>query len=344
MDKDTQAALALIASLPDQSYFDLDEDTDDRIVEELAELPFHGIVIHAPSQVDLLKRGRLPVFLAAQTTALRNWNVKFTLNTTAVATDLLDGEVVLMHAFASRKRRDYSKMPGSRHGPQPTAEAAAATTSDLRQINLTELMEFDWDVSRYAITFFTHDWVSNTVVSELTGSGGALPPGATPSLSAEAARELGAALRASKADPALLPGFVRTSATPTLPGEGAVLSVPATVSADAPTIAVHGALRLPLAPGAFRVPSADDVEEGAALAYLRASILLVKLDERYRPQADVSVPVVGPVGVKPGDTAEGVFAIDLKAALPGALTPGDYFVYLFAGKHHSGPHALTVTQ
>ena len=94
---------------------------------------------------------------------------------------------------------------------------------------------------------------------------------------------------------------------------------------------------------AARDPDDDTAAADGALAYLRGSIVLVKLDERHRPQIDVRIPVLGPIARKPGDVTEGSFALDLKAELRAPLAAGDYLVYLFAGEYHSGPHAMTVT-
>jgi hypothetical protein len=264
-------------------------------VPELAPVLAFG----APKRLQLAREPALPGLVAARRTGLRRWQVETAPNLRIVAVNLADGAVTSSRLIGSPKRQAPPAPSMSRPRPEGV-NAAAIGTGVMPFANvLTDLIGYgkSWSRGRYAFTVVEFDWVSNTVVVEMTG-GSAAP--ATPA--------------ARKPFPPLL---ARRDELPAA-HEGVDFRLPPPAEPGAPQ-QVQVALALPPGHG---VLAKTDVP-GASL--LVGSLLLLRLDAEQPLRADLAIPVRTPAA---DARVQVLFSFDLKAALPAGLPRGSYQTYL----------------
>jgi hypothetical protein len=314
------------------------------------------LAISAPSRVYLDRHEELPVLVASCQTGLRRWQVNYDPNTHVIAADLATGVVRTGLPFIKGKR-ELTPQP-SMSGTPPDEINARAVANSVRKINVRKYIDLPWRPSQLALAVIVYDWVSNTIVVELVGEKdhqAALQ--STPPFPREMAIELARKVRRAKEDPESLLSFEASADTPKLEGQGLALSVPDSVSGETSPVRIQGAVKVELPAGFIVEPPPD--EEGAPTddggvtsgdaepldvpaAVLAATLMLAELDVRYPRQGLIQVPVYSETPLKPGDTVEACFSMDLRAVLEGDLPPSTYQVYFILGAHISGPYPMTI--
>ena len=271
------------------------------------------LALGAPKRVQLTREPALPALVAARRTGLRRWQVDLDQNLRIVAVNLGDGTVMSSLLLGSPKRQAAPEPSMSQ--PRPDAvNAASVATGVMPFANvLNGLNGFGkpWTRGRYALTVIEFDWVSNTVMVEMSGGGKVATQSA-----------------AAKPFPPLL---ARRDEVPAA-HEGIDFRLPPSAEPGGPQ-QVQVALGLP----AGRVVLAAAEMPGASL--LVGSVLLLRLDAQQPLRADLAIPVRTP----PADgRVQVLFSFDIKAALPNALPRGSYQCYLVFGDTVAGPRTLTV--
>jgi hypothetical protein len=335
---------ALRAVLPatDDAYFTLDEASQAALVEKLTFLDVEGIALGGPKEVDTRRRTALPILWAIRAGVRRDWSVADRTNAVLTVTDLDRGTTSAYEAFPSPKKREDSSFR-SRTGPEPTGGSMRV---DASWIDVRSVAHLPWEPARYAVRAMLLDWITNGVVIDVTGATArADVVEALPRYARARAVAVGAEDRASAKDPSAPVRFRRSDRTPELVGPGAALAVPPTGSTALPRLDVHGTASLDVPAAALVVPPAvdesRDPDAPVPSAVVPLSVMLAQLDERHPRLLHVEVPVYSEGPLAPGAPVEVSFSLDLLAATSGQLA-GDYCLYLFAGEHVSGPHALSI--
>lgn len=325
-----QAADALL-TLDDDALLAFDDEQAVSLGLRALRLDFLGIRIQGPARLDIDAHEELPILLLSRTTALRNWQVEPRRNMVLVGVDRGTGIVRTAWAFPTHKRINVESIPRSMRGNTPGPEASQDLSAKARILKGREALDLPWVASELSFTVICYDWVSNTARTALV-SRYEEPLAPHPEEEARSlVEELGDRLE----------WFRRGADSPALAGQGAVLKVPSSASAEAPEFLVRGTLRIPVPAGC--IVASGGAEEGLPEVVLRVTLLLVKRDELSPGQVELELPVFTGRKVAPGDEVEGFFALDLYAL--GAreqLLDGDTLLYLIAGDHVVGPYAVEV--
>src|SRR5690349_1700202 len=182
------------------------------------------LAIGAPKRADFDSGKEIPILVGLRTTGLRRWEVDPRQNALLIGVDLRSGAVYSGWPLVNDKRR---RTPDpSRTGEPPQEEDATVLTTSVQKVDLRKGLEGKWGAARLALTAVIYDWVSNTVVIDLTKKG-----------------QEPAAL-APRSESALLSRSKPGGEVPKLDGSGAVLQVPTNVDPGDPAF-LGGAVDLP---------------------------------------------------------------------------------------------------
>jgi hypothetical protein len=329
--------LVRLLKLPDPAFFLLDEDRQSELMHQIIVMDdFEGSVIACPSVVDVAGHDSVPLLWASRLTNLRQWKVVTRRNSTLVVSDLNNGKVTLHDAFAGPKRLNYQNIPKSAQGSEAGVKSPDGASANIRVLDLASVANLPARPGRYALTLLTHDWASNTVRLELVRKGRAGNGDAEETLPVRQSEMLvlhekvkGMAL--AKA-PAI--SFVKSGLTPSLPGPGIALALPA-AQADTPRALVHGAARLTLAPG-------NMVAGGTSGAVVRLAVLVARIDNPVPLTIALEVPLAAGAAPKAGAEVSLAFHVDIEAALRTRLEPATYQIYVVGNEHVAGPYPLQI--
>jgi hypothetical protein len=307
----------------------LDDDARVPLELQLLKMDFQGGRLWAPERVDVSARQELPLLQARRATGLRDWEVALERNAILVAVDLERGGVFYGWAFRPRKRYNRDSLERSRQGPPPSEEQPSVSAR-LSVLDARKLTGLPWQAGRYAFTFISWDWVSNTVKVDLTE--GAAPPRKAEPLSPE---ESGRLLE----DWRTMAGSVSPAPDDAGPrADGVSLTVPARFRKGTRAV-IQGTLRMRVPPG---LVAGGAGTEGRPAAFLPFGVLLMTRDELEPPLLSVAVPLPAS-SVRTGDEASVVrFSLDLGKVAADALPPGEHLLYLVAGPYIDGPHRVEV--
>lgn len=318
---EAQRQAAQLLTLPDQDYFAFDEQralaaqlrlaalfsASDLPPTATPEVP-QFVALGAPRQIDLDRHAEWPLLMALHYTGQREWEVRHQQNVWLLAVELNSGAARLGRLFNPGKR-ELTPEP-SRSGNPPDAIDAGAVYASVQRLDLRRAMAGDWQPGRFAVTVIFYDLKSNTVVIELQGEGNSakpLPIGQpSPFLTA-----IDAALTPAIADGAAL-------TRPSGVGRSTLVNLTFDLPRDHQLLLIDREKRSPL---------------------LKASLLLLRLDDPWPTQMDFLAPIHL---LKPASGAarlQGAVQLDLRAAAGRALS-GAYQAYLLAGDRVIGPWPL----
>ena len=317
-----QSKVAAFLKMPDEKYFDLDEDDvlglQTRLVKAFgARKDASVLAIGAPETVSLKERSELPMLMALRYTGMRQWEVDYKQNIRILAVDLHTGSAMIERPFINAKRQPVLKP--SMSGSPPDEFNSTATSAFVRKIDVRQRLLLPWQPSRLALTVFLHDWKSNPTVVELTGEETAAPEG----------------IVAAEPSP-FLSSTAPSEDSPSVQTGEAALSVPSRVPQDA-LATIHGAIDLP----ADQAVVLENSEEAAGGYLVSAVVLMQAKDDPHPPCAVVRAPAKL---YKPADGAKthvrSFFSFDVQTALPEKKLSGTYLVYLVVGSLSFGPYEM----
>jgi len=320
MSEAQEKAVALLR-LPDDEYPDLDEDRllalQGRLRDLLSKPPGTEalLALGAPRTANLDASKEIPLLVGVRYTARRAWEVHLDENALLVAVDLGTGALHAGWPLIKDKRRP-TPVP-SRTGPAPEGFKSKALTTGVKRTDLARSVEAVLGPSRLALTVIVYDWVSNTVVIELTR------------------RDVAPTEVAPRNPTTALTRTTPGSGIPKLDGSGAALAISKDIDPGDP-VTIGGAVDLPLA-DAVVVPSA--APGGGSL--LVANVLIRKLDETLPVSLELAVPAEVRGGPKDG-SVRAYFEFDALRMITGTRLSGEYQVYLITGVRVFGPYPLKV--
>jgi hypothetical protein len=321
MSPESSATVIRTLALPDEEFFALDDAATRALQTRVASLvqgppqpgrraPLPELrAIGAPPRVDWRRRTTCPVLLAEVRGNRREWEVHAAQNRVLIVSNLDTGAIDLVAPLDKGRRMPV--LQPSRSGPPPNDFNAGLSLIGVRRYDLLDWFPRHFVEGRLAVTFLDYDLVSNTVVVDASSTDDA--PGA------------GASLRG--------PGRMAVLPAPAHAGApGVALRVPTTV-AGAPAL-LRAEVRLPRQ----RVTFIDAPPGASHPLVLAASLLLVQLDRLQPVLLDLAAPAA-PAGA---GNVEAAFTLDLRGALAGRATAGDWLVYLVLGDTVTGPQALKI--
>jgi hypothetical protein len=231
--------------LPDQEFFTFDEDAEDRILDDLIVMnEFEGTAIGAPRTVDVTVRKGLPLLWLRRESGLRSWQVEATRNSTVVVVDRSSGTIALWDAFRGPKMVNLAQVPSSAAGEPPPSEEAEGVTASVDLLDLKSIANLPFRPGRFAATLILHDWISNTVLIDLTG-----PESLPARIPGDQARAIDEQHRAAQAQSRPLCTLLGTDEVNWPGGSGLVLSDP---TGEGQSLLRCG-VRVPLAEGMCHV-------------------------------------------------------------------------------------------
>ncbi len=263
------------------------------------------VALGAPRQLDFAHHTELPVLLALRYTGQREWEVHHKQNIWLLATELNSGDTHIGHLFHSDKR-ERTPQP-SMSGTPPDSINAKGVRTSVQRIDLRQAVVHEWRPGRLALTAIYYDWKSNTAIMDLRGE--------------DETRQL----QLGRASP-----FLAIIDPPPARTDGIALTLPS--AAGQPTTL------------AFDLPRGNqsiimDREKQAPL--LKATLLLLQLDDKQPVQIDMQVPVKILKPMFGESRLQGAVRFDLRAATERVLA-GPYQVYLLAGDRVIGPQAISL--
>jgi len=157
--------------LADEEFWGDTERTRDAVVAEFAKSDFHGILLDGPKRVSLTSRNSLPIMgyfvRSLEDDRLLNQERQMVV----VAVNQRTGQVLSGMALQSGKI------------PAPQAKTprnpANGTQVNMFNFDLRQTLSMPWASGWYRVTVLLGRFISNTVVVELAGEGGAAMPAAT---------------------------------------------------------------------------------------------------------------------------------------------------------------------
>lgn len=323
MMNEAQRQAVQLLTLPDEDYFAFDQARTRAAQLQLANLFKVGprpaptappldtpvfVALGAPRQLDVARHSELPVLIALRYTGQREWEAHYKQNIWLLVTDLESGATHIGYLFRADKR-ERTPQP-SRSGTPPDPINARGVRTSLQRIDLRRAIARDWRPGQFAVTVIFYDWKSNTAVVELQGEGNAvkpLPIGQPSSF-------------LTTIDSSLAPAMIDSASFALQSGAGRSSTV--TLAFDLPRD--HQLLLI-------------DREKRTPL--LKATLLLLQLDDRWPVQIDLLAPVNLLKPANGESRLRGAVQFDLRAATERVLT-GAYQVYLLAGDQVIGPWPL----
>ena len=343
--KEKQKKAIELLSLDDSAYYTVTEQNIITLQEKLGDI-FEGdidyntppgqdeniiidpqvlLAITAPSKVDLSKQNTIPVLIGRCETGLRQWEVDAKQNRCFVAIDCNTGSIYTGKPFVTKKR---GKIPEpSRSGKPPDKLNAQSYSSGIRIADIIEIVKPPQHIISLAITFFSYNIVSNTVIVQLTGRETDEKTTRRPLVTSD-----------------FLQKTQKTDKSPE-PGEcGIALSLPPSIKQD-DELSIHGTIKIPLPASATTRDEnikKNNNDKDIAAAIVPASLLLFKLDKSIPTILNMNIPVYQDSVPSEGDLVEMFFSLDLCKVLPGVELTGTYQVYLLINKIVEGPFQTTI--
>ncbi|QRK13130.1 hypothetical protein JQX13_25750 [Archangium violaceum] len=321
---------ALLAKAGNDLYA-LDDDVLAPLELQLLDVDFQGLRLRAPDRVDVSAREVLPLLQARRATGLRDWEVEPRRNAILVAVDLERGGVLHGWAFRPRKRYNPNSLDRSMQG-QPPSEDNPSVHARLSILDARRLTGLPWQAGRYAFTFISWDWVSNTVTVDLTE--GAAPPREPEPLSMEESGRVLEDWRALEGSVSPVPGEAGPRA------DGISLTVPERFRKGTGAV-IQGTLRMRIPPG---MVVGGVAAEGRPAAFLPVGVLLLRKDEIGPPMITATVPLPASSVRAGGEAAVVRFSLELGKVAGDVLLPGEHLLYLVAGPFIDGPHRVEVLE
>lgn len=338
--------------LEDADYWNDPQKTSRQIGKQLKAAGFHGVVLGAPSVVELDRRQTLPVLAVQHGTVAQVWAGEYQRIGILVMVDPDRHELT-----ATQPLRPENPDPGEVALDPSQAPQGYSTLSwviDARAQGVA------WRPSRLVFTAILRDQVSAPVITRLVPGPGAYSDEAVEELVRSEQRQspapaISPALRAEDSD-ADLPSYEAHDGTPPVPERiGLRLAADRVVTLrSGAKAAVRGSFRLPVSPRhlvtseqRYQLVDAKG-RPGPALdpqptAVLPVHLVIVGADDPGPSVVTLGVPSFDRIdGAGGSPVATGRFNIDL-LALPGAPRRAQtYFVYAYAGQENAGPAPLAL--
>jgi len=296
----------------------------DRIEWDLSSRDFRGLAVNTVSEIDVRQHDSLPLVIASQFDAIRDWETPLSENLALVVFEHDTAEVKVATPFAedATNRPDFG--PPTTRPAKPTGDAATGVATSVRTVDVRKLFGLDWHNHQLSLFAVSFDVVSNEAKVAIIGG----RPPATPLLP-RVNPPLGLTAPPSY-DPATL------GIEP--PDDGVNFDVSV---ADKPDVIVRGALLTHALPRHL-LPEPIAMGPRRVAAVVPVTFLLVGRNWNVPWVFEWAVPVWGDHSIAPGAPLSAAFAIPLPQDKVQILAAGTYSAYVVLEGRMFGPVELTI--
>lgn len=320
----------VIERLPDDIYLRRDDAAVQPLAMQALDADFEGLLLGAPRRVELARHPTVQALVLNGRAQARATALPWASNGIVVATDVVRGDVIAGPAVARPADKTYASDRPKAPGPRAAGAVAPASAVGVQWIELSALPGWQARSARLALRLVDFDQVTEPVFTDVIG-----PERVEDAMSpAQAQARLDALARPQSP---LLADERPTLAPPAQPGIAAAAG--ATRGAVRPLqLAMKIELTRPMLVARPPRPSAGSDRVPAAVVRLT---LLVVVKHDARPHlVPLDLPVPATRELRAGEAVDLSAVIDLNRALPPGPWQQGAQLYVFAGRHLSGPHAL----
>ena len=299
----------------------------DPVEFQLASRDFRGLAVSTVGEVDLHERDTLPLVLASQFSAVRDWETPLADNLAVLMFDHSTGSLAAAKPFDDRSaNRPDSGRPIVKR-PRPTGDAATGVSTSVRRVDMRKLFGLAWRNGRLSFIALSFDTVSNVAdVSLVGGAAAALP---TPRKVMPEPRVDGPGLPSYDPSAGVSP--------PHVPG----IAFSVTVNTGASGAVVRGALSTP-ALERHLLKTLASVGDRPVAAVIPVSFIVAGRGWKVPWVFEWGVPLLGRQAPVVGSPAAASFAIPIPDDKFRLLAPGEYAAYMVMEGRVFGPQRFTV--
>ncbi|MFK7753051.1 MAG: hypothetical protein AB8B51_10935 [Sedimentitalea sp.] len=294
--------------LQNMDLFSMEQSQLDQIEVTLSENDFQGMVLYAPSQLNLAG-GTLPLLLLWQQTGLRAWDITDVTNMSLLLTDLDTGHTQAVAPLEDPKDLDIGGLEPTERPPKPTGASATSTVTRSKLFDARPLFDLSAVGPRLSLVAISWDWSTRPVAVRLSDK------------------------TAADQDLKVTP----PEGHATLPRYG-LGSAHQEFSVHIEMTPKNG----PVANGNFTVPFHPDLFAAKPGALVPATFALFKRDVPVPWLMHWILPAHGTP--EPGSLLTGSFSVELNPFVSGGIPAGDYVGYLMLDQQISNPAFLRLRQ
>ena len=289
---------------------------------DLASRPFTGLALGCPGNVKTGERETLPLLVASQFGAKRDWRTPISENLFLLLFDHTASTVSAASPFAENNA-DRPDLEKPERGPEPTGDASSGVGTSVRQVDAKELFRIDWKPRTLSFFALSFDFISNPATVTLSGE---MPvPAAVAKPMTPPAAEVEGSL------PSYDPVFVKMK-----PGGDALAF---TLVIEPGACVARGVIRIPAR--AHHLPAGPTSVAGHQVAaVIPVSLVLTGRDWKQPWIFDWAIPAFGGDAVI-GTPVLAAFAIPLPTEKFKLLDGGDYVGWMILDGMAYGPARLT---
>ena len=322
MDTSTDIADTFLKR-PPAEYFQISAAQLSSVEWDLASRPFTGLALGCPANINTGERETLPLLVATQFGAKRDWRTPISENLFVLLFDQTTSTVSAATPFAENNA-DRPDPGEPERGPEPVGDAAGGVATSVRLVDARELFRIDWkrprSLSLFALSF---DFISNPATVTLSGD--------TPVPAAVAKPVNPTAGEAEGSLPSYDPAFVKMK-----PGGNALAF---TLAIESGVCLARGVIKIPVR--AHHLPAGPTTVAGRRVAAVIPVSLVLTGRAWQRPWIfDWAVPAFGDDAAV-GTPVLAVFAIPLPDEKFLLLAGGDYVGWMILDGTAYGPARFT---
>jgi len=333
----TEDIVKKILNFSENEFFAGDPDLLSSRGSDLLDMDYMCIAINGPQVVLCDKQEIAPIVMAMRVSGDRGWDVNISRNCYIVATNLINGNILIAKALVGPKDQKSSMgKESSVKGPKPPGLSIAS--AQVTSIDARKQVPITWNTGLWSFCVIYYDWLSNTLDMQLIGDEPV--PLAIPANQINPDPDL--------ADIKALPSYVPTSKTPKTPDTGVAFTVEYNEDTQKKYLNVYGAFSLIARDFHLAEPGIahlfQDGTQHHVAAIIPMTFIMVTLDASGPAQFNWNVPVYG-AKLNIGDQINGVFAIEVLASENLAeVEPGEYVCYIAMDGRVYGPQTLIVPE
>lgn len=324
METSAEIAHALL-ELPDAGFFAVNSTALTQIEWKLASRNFPGLAVSAPREIQIKQREALPLLLATQFNAVRDWEIPIADNLALVLFDHETATVTVAKPFEERTENRPDPGPPPAKSPKPTGDAATGIATSVRPVDIRKLFSLEWRPRRLSLMALSFDVVSNEADVSLIGEGAPSRP-ATRGIAPP-----------PNADGAGFPSYDPVTVKVRPVGQGVTFTV---AFQSLRTCMVQGALATTAQERHLPQNSAS-IGAHRVAAIVPVTFVVTRKDWRVPWTIEWGIPVFGASDVAVGAPISAVFAIPLPEEKLQLMPAGDYAAYVMMEGRVHGPQRFT---
>ena len=314
------------------AFFSADPTALSTIEWKLSSREFRGLAINALSEINVTQRDSLPLLLASQFTALRDWEKPLADNLALVMFDHGTAEVTVAKPFEDSDGKHLAPEQAEDKPKKPIGDAATGVATAVSCVDIRKLFSLDWRVRRVSLVAVSFDVMSNETDVSLMG-GAELP--------LTACRQITPVTRADGTGlPSFDPAAVGVKPVP----DGVAFNVG--VEQTPANIVVRGSLatiaQTRHLASANVAPHSVSAKSLKVVAVVPVTLLFAGKNWRVPWSFDWGIPVYAEAASPVGSRLSAAFAIPLPKEKMSLLASGEYVAYIMLEGRLFGPQKFTI--